>query len=104
MMTKAKEDGEGRSLMRRRADDIADEIIKALIESRDEGGHGPVSPLTMTVSVGSEYDTHRSVVLVEHLVVVLRARLRRNDSTADSTMIRVGAVLIKILETIFFQN
>ncbi len=65
--TKAKEDGEGRSLMRRRADDIADEIIKALVESRDKGGHGPVSPLTMTVSVGSEYNTHRLVVLVEHL-------------------------------------
>ena len=79
-MTKAKEDGEGRSLMRRGADDIADEIIKALIESRDKGGHGPVSPLTMMVSIGSEYDTHQSVVLVEHLAVVLRARLRRNDS------------------------
>ena len=73
-MTKAKEDGEGRSLMRRRADDIA-------VESIDEGGHGPVSPLTMTVSVGSEYDTHQSVVLVEHLAVVLRARVRRNDSS-----------------------
>ena len=65
--TKAKEDGEGCSLMRRRVDDIADKIIKALVESRDEGGHGPMSPLTMTVSVGSEYDTHQSVVLVEHL-------------------------------------
>jgi len=42
MTTEAKEDGEGRSLMRRRADDIADEIIKALVESRDAGGHGPV--------------------------------------------------------------
>ena len=37
--------------------------------------------LTVTVSVGSEYDTHRSVVLAEHLAVVLRARLRRNDSS-----------------------
>ena len=37
--------------------------------------------LTMTISVGSEYDTHQSVVLVEHLAVVLRARLRRNDSS-----------------------
>jgi hypothetical protein len=64
---KANEDSEGRSLMRRSADDIADEIIIALVESRDEGGHGPVLPLTMMVSVGSEYDTHRLVVLVEHL-------------------------------------
>ena len=63
--TKAKKDGEGHSLMRRRADNIADEIIKVLVESRDEGGHGPVSPLTMTVSVRNEYET--SVVLVEHL-------------------------------------
>ena len=75
--TTTKEDG--RSPMRRRADDIADEIIKVLVESIDEGGHGPLSPLTMTISVGSEYGRHRSVVLVEHLAVVLRARLRRND-------------------------
>jgi hypothetical protein len=68
--------------MRVRTDDIADEIIKALVKSRDKGGgHGPVLPLAMTVSVGSEYNTHRSVVLLEHLVVVLRARLRRNDSS-----------------------
>jgi len=35
----------------------------------------------MTISVGSEYDTHQSVVLVEHLAVVLRARLRHNNSS-----------------------
>jgi len=40
-----------------------------------------VSPLTMTVSVGSEYGTHRSMVLVEHLAVVLWDRLRRNNSS-----------------------
>lgn len=65
--------------MRQRANEIADEIIKVLVESIDEGGHGPVSPLTMTISIGSEYGRHRGVVLVEHLAVVLRARLRRND-------------------------
>jgi hypothetical protein len=37
MMTKAKEDGDGRSPMRRRAEDIADEIIKALVKLIDEG-------------------------------------------------------------------
>jgi len=79
--TKAKEDGEGRSLMRQRVDDIADEIIKALVESRDEGGHGSVSPLTMTVSVGSEYDTHLSVFLVEHLG-------RFNDDTGTNGIVR----------------
>jgi len=67
------------SPMRRRANEMADEIIAVLVESIDEGGHGAISPLTMTVSVGSEYGRHRSVVLVEHLGVVLRARLRRND-------------------------
>ena len=67
--------------MRRRADDIADEIIKALVDLIDEGGHGPVSPLTMTVSVGSKYGRHQSVVLVEHPAVVLRARLRRNNGS-----------------------
>eukprot|EP00804_Cyclotella_cryptica_P008699 CCRYP_018540-RA/>CCRYP_018540-RA protein AED:0.10 eAED:0.12 QI:0/0/0/1/0/0.33/3/0/477 len=67
------------SPMRRRANKIADEIIKVLVESIDEGGHGPISPLTMTISIGSEYGRHRAVVLVEHLAVILRARLRRND-------------------------
>lgn len=67
------------SPMRQRANGIADEIIKMLVESIDEGGHGAISPLTMTISIGSEYGRHRSVVLVEHLAVVLRARLRRND-------------------------
>ena len=50
--------------MRQRADDIANEIINALVKSIDEGGHGPVLPLTMTVSVRSEYGKHQSVVLV----------------------------------------
>ena len=65
--------------MRQREDNIASKIIKALVESIDEGGHGPVSPLTMTLSVGSKYGRHQSVVLVEHLAVVLQARLRRNN-------------------------
>lgn len=65
--------------MRRRANEMSDDIIKILVESIDEGGHGPISPLTMTISIGSEYCRHRAVVLVEHLAVVLRARLRRND-------------------------
>ncbi|KAL7509935.1 hypothetical protein ACHAXN_007283, partial [Cyclotella atomus] len=66
-------------VMRRKANEMADDIIKILVESIDEGGHGPISPLTMTISIGSEYGRHRAVVLVEHLAVVLRARLRRND-------------------------
>ena len=33
----------------------------------------------MTISIGSEYGRHRAVVLVEHLAIILRARLRRND-------------------------
>ena len=67
--------------MRQCTDNIFDKIIKAMVESIDEGGHGPVLPLTMTVSVGSEYGRHRLVVLVEHLAVVLRARLRRNNGS-----------------------
>ena len=38
-------------------------------------------PLTMTVSVRSEYGRHQLVVLVEHLAVVLQARLRRNNGS-----------------------
>ena len=56
--TKAKEDGEGRSPMRQCMYDIADKIIKVLVKLIDKGGHGPVSPLTMTVSVGSKYGRH----------------------------------------------
>lgn len=74
-----REDAGQRSPMRRKADEIADDVIKILVEAIDEGGHGPISPLTMTISIGSEYGRHRAVVLVEHLAVVVRARLRRND-------------------------
>ena len=67
------------SPMRNRANDIADEVIKILVEAIDEGGHGPLSPLSMQISIGSEYGRHRAVALVEHLGVILRARLRKND-------------------------
>ena len=67
--------------MRRRADDIANEIIKALVKWIDKGGYSPVSPLTMMVSVRSKYGRHQSVVLLEHLAVVLRARLRCNNGS-----------------------
>ena len=84
------------SPMRKRANQIADEIVKVLVESIDEGGHGPISPLTMTISIGSEYGRHRSVVLVEHLAVVLRARLRRNNgkgfSENEESTVRNGIV------------
>ena len=60
-------------------DNIANRIIKALVKSIDKGGHDPVTPLTMTVPVGSKYGRHRLVVLVEHLTVVLRARMRYNN-------------------------
>jgi hypothetical protein len=75
------------SPMRQRTNKIADEIIKVLVEAINEGGHSAINPLTMTISIGSEYGRHRSVVLVEHLAVVLRARLRRNDgkSFTDSS-------------------
>ena len=53
-----------------------------------------MSPLTMTVSVGSKYGRHQSVVLVEHPSVVLRARLmpnigsRFNDNTSTNGIVR----------------
>jgi hypothetical protein len=62
-------------------DSIADKITKALVASIDGRGHGPVLPLTMMVSVRSKYGRHRLVVLVEHLAVVLQARLRHNSSS-----------------------
>ena len=41
---KAKEDDEGRSPMRQRTDNIANEIIKALVELIDEGGMARCCP------------------------------------------------------------
>ena len=41
MATKAKENGKRRSPMRQLADGITNEIIKALVESIDEGGALP---------------------------------------------------------------
>ena len=79
--TKAKEDGDGCSPMRRLADDIAYEIIKALVNLIDKKGHSPVLPLTMRVSIGSKYGRHQSVVLMEHPAVVLQARLRHNNGS-----------------------
>ena len=78
---------QAQSPMRQRTNAIADEIIKVLVETIDEGEHSAINPLTMTISIGSEYGRHRAVVLVEHLAVVLRARLRRNDgkSFTDSS-------------------
>ena len=77
--------------MRLRANQIADEVIKILVEAIDDGGHGPISPLTMTISIGSEYGRHRSVVLVEHLAVIIKARLRRNDGRCFDTTGGEGA-------------
>ena len=44
----------GLSPMRDQVNEIADEIIKVLVESIDKGGHGAISPLTMTISIGSD--------------------------------------------------
>jgi hypothetical protein len=44
MTTKAKEDGDGRSPMRRCADDIADKIIKALVDLIDKGSTARCCP------------------------------------------------------------
>eukprot|EP00956_Cyclotella_meneghiniana_P021683 scaffold39746_cov74-Cyclotella_meneghiniana.AAC.11 len=75
----AKVEDKLQSPMRVKANSIADDIMVVLVEAIDEAGHGPISPLTMTISIGSEIGKHRSVVLVEHLAVILRSRLRRND-------------------------
>ena len=94
--TQKREKDATQSPMRRKANEIADDIIKVLVESINEGGHGPISPLTMTISIGSEYGRHRSVVIVEHLAVILRARLRRNDGkgycTGELDLVQNGIV------------
>ena len=84
-----KEEDKLQSPMRVKANCIADDIMVVLVEAIDEAGHGPISPLTMTISVGSEIGKHRSVVLVEHLAVILRSRLRRNDSRKVKQLVSV---------------
>ena len=61
MMTKVKENCKGCSLMRQRVDNNADEIIKALVESRDEGTRMASSLVQPQVSPPMQVSPTRSL-------------------------------------------
>jgi len=67
-------------------------IFPALREAIDEGGHGYVSPLTMTFQIGSHLGRHRSVVAVEWVAQHLRSLLRANDGGKIPCSVSVGTV------------
>lgn len=60
------------------ANELGSQMFDALYEAILVGDHGHVSPLRMTVYVGSESGRHRSVVVCELAATALRKLLRSN--------------------------
>ena len=53
-------------------------VADAIVEAIDIGQHGYVSPITISIYIGSELGKHRSVVTAELSAVALRKVLRTN--------------------------
>lgn len=70
---------------------VATQVWKALLEAQDQGGHGYVSPLEMTIFVGSESGRHRSVVVCEWAAIELRKLLRKNMNHVVKQPVSVGS-------------
>jgi hypothetical protein len=75
-------DRSGGSKARRLAADLADRAAAALVAAIDDGGHGFVSPLHVTVFVGSDNGRHRSVVVAELTATAIRNHLRHGGGFA----------------------
>jgi len=69
---------------------VANRIFDALIMAQNEGGHGYVSPLEMTIYIGSELGKHRSVVICEWAAIQLRKLVRENSNNILHQPISVG--------------
>jgi len=67
-------------------------IFPSLVEAIHRGGHGYVSPLTMTFRIGSHLGRHRSVVAVERVAQHLRSLLRTNEDDRITCSVSVGTV------------
>eukprot|EP00536_Pseudo-nitzschia_multiseries_P002685 jgi/Psemu1/6019/gm1.6019_g len=67
-------------------------IFPSLREAIYEGGHGYVSPLTMTFQIGSRLGRHRSVVAAEWVAQHLRSLLRNNTGGKIPCSVSVGTV------------
>jgi hypothetical protein len=71
-------------------DVLAPLVADALVEAIDTGGHGYVSPLSMTIFVGSELGRHRSVVATELGATAIRQLLRQNMDCRFRCAVSVG--------------
>lgn len=71
---------------------VAPQVFEALLNAQNQGGHGYISPLEMTIFVGSELGRHRSVVVCEWAAIQLRKMLRRNDNNAVHEPVSVGTI------------
>ena len=65
---------------------VADAIVQAI----DIGQHGYVSPITISIYIGSENGKHRSVVTAELSAVALRKILRTNTDNRFQCPVSVG--------------
>ncbi len=65
-------------------------VTDAIVQAIDIGQHGYVSPITISIYIGSEYGKHRSVVTAELSAVALRKQLRKNSDNRFRCPISVG--------------
>jgi hypothetical protein len=71
---------------------VAPQVFEALLDAQNQGGHGYVSPLEMTIYVGSDLGRHRSVVVCEWAAIRLRKMLRNNANGAVHQPVSIGTI------------
>jgi hypothetical protein len=71
---------------------VAPQVFQALLDAQNQGGHGYISPLEMTIYVGSDLGRHRSVVVCEWAAIQLRKMLRQNSDNVVHQPVSVGTV------------
>lgn len=81
---------ENGSTYREYSNHIAKQIAQALVDAIDNGGHGYVLPLNMTIYIGSDRGRHRSVVASELAAIALRQLLRTNERNRFAQPCSVG--------------
>jgi hypothetical protein len=65
-------------------------VANAIVQAIDIGQHGYVSPITISIYIGSENGKHRSVVTAELSAVALRKILRTNTDNRFQCPVSVG--------------
>jgi hypothetical protein len=74
-------------------------ITEAIIAAIDIGQHGYVSPITISIYLGSDHGKHRSVATAELTAVALRNQLRTNPHNQFHCPISVGCRHRDIMNT-----